>query len=105
MLSWVVAVVAEKQTPLVDEIPDGDYVPAAIHDSQFGTCQVLDKVQCAGVPKVASSPDDVGEVVGDEEGCIAVLFVVGVGSPVDDAVVCHPAPAVGSQSLHSRSLI
>ena len=98
--SPLVAAVAEEQSPFVDEFPDGDYVSAGVHDGQFGTCQVSDEVQCAGVPQVRCPPEDFGEVVGDEEGCVAVLLVGWVGGQVDDPVVGDAALALHGQGFH-----
>lgn len=35
----------------------------------------------------------IGEVVGDENGCVAVALVVRVGGQPDDSVVCDAAAA------------
>lgn len=35
----------------------------------------------------------IGEVVGDENGCVAVALVVRVGGQMDDSVVCDAAAA------------
>ena len=46
-----------------------------------------DAVQHALVAQVGAPADDVGEVVGDKDGCVAVALVAWVTGQGDDAVV------------------
>lgn len=89
----LVAVVAEEQAVVVDEVSDRCDVPGVVHDGKFGLGQLPDELQCNRVSEVGFLADDFGEVVGDENGCVAVALVVRVGGQPDDSVVCDAAAA------------
>ena len=89
----LVAVVAEEQAVVVDEVSDRCDVPRVVHDGELGLGQLPDELKCNRVSEVGFLADDFGEVVGDENGCVAVALVVRVGGQPDASVVCDAAAA------------
>ena len=72
----LVGVVAEEQAVVIDEVADRSDVAVAVHDGELGLCQLPDERQCGFILEVCLSADDFGEVVGDENGCVAVSSMV-----------------------------
>ena len=92
----LVAVVAEEQAVVVDEVSDRSDVPGVVHDGELGLGQLPDELQCNRVSEVGFLADDFGEVVGDKNGCVAVALVVRVGGQLDDSVVCENGCVMGA---------
>ena len=63
----LVAVVAEEQAVVIDEVSDRSDVAVAVHDSELGLRQLPDERQCGFILEVCLSADDSGEVVGNEK--------------------------------------
>ena len=81
---------------LEEQFEEGESVYAAegtAGHGELGLGQLPDELQCNRVSEVGFLADDFGEVVGDENGCVAVALVVRVGGQMDDSVVCDAAAA------------
>ena len=67
--------------------------------------QVANRIQEL-VPMQVGRPQDVlAQVVGDENGCVAVLLLGRVCGQTDDSVVCYSAAADHVQRFHVLTLI
>ena len=94
------AVVAEQHSPLVNELSYRGNVSVPVHDGQLRARQPVDERQHMRVPQVVWAADDFGEVTGDEQRRVAVLFVGGISGQADDAVVRNTTVAGDIQRLH-----
>ena len=101
----LVAVVAEEQAVIVDEVSDRSDVAVAVHDGELGLRQLPDERQCGFILEVYLSADDSGEVVGNENGCVAVALVVRIGGQANDPIVCDAAAAGQVECPHHPRLI
>ena len=99
------AVVAEEQTVVVDELTNRGDVPAGIHDGELRARQVVDVFEQRLISKVGGLVYQIGKVVSDEDGCVAVLGVRRVGGQPDDSVVRDAALAGQVERLHPLGLI
>lgn len=97
----LIAGVAEQEPVPIQELSDGGYIPAAVHDGELGLCQLPDGIEDSSVPQVLPALDQHTEVLRDEQRCIAVLVVVRVAGQSDDSVVCYADAAGGVELLHT----
>ena len=67
--------------------------------------QLVDDVELAPVAQVGAGVQDLGEVVGDEDGSVAVAFVVRVAGQADDSVVCYADVAALVEPAQAARLI
>src|SRR5699024_3084111 len=100
-----VASVAEQQPALMDERAHRSDVTAAVHDGKFGLRQLVDDVELAPVAEVGGGVQDLGEVDCDEDGSVAVAFVVRVAGQADDSVVCYADAAALVEPAQAARLI
>ena len=89
--------VAEQKPVPIQELPDGSDIAAAVKDGELGLCQTPYGVEDSLIPQILPALDQHGQVLGDEEGCVAVAVVVRVAGQLNDAVVCHADSAGGVQ--------
>ena len=89
----------------MDERAHRSDVTAAVHDGKFGLRQLVDDVELAPVAQVGAGVQDLGEVVGDEDGSVAVAFVVRVAGQADDSVVCYADAAALVETAQAAVLI
>ena len=97
--------VAVEQAALVEKLSDRGNVARAVQDGHFGADEAPDGFQHIGIMQVGRAPDDLGEVVGDEDRGVAVLLFVRIAGQPDDAVVRDAHTAVDIQRLHHLALI
>ena len=69
--------VAVEQAALVEKLSDRGNVARAIQDGHFGANEAPDGFQHIGVVQVGRAPDDLGEVVGDEDRVSLYSFSFG----------------------------
>ena len=94
------AAVAEQQPADIDEISNRGYVPAGVHDGEFGLCQHVDGSEHIRVSQIARFPDQLSEIALNEKRCVAVFRFSAVAGQPDDAVVCDASPAGQIKDFH-----
>ena len=83
----------------------GGDVSAAVHDGELGLRDLKDGVQHAPVMQVGPAVNHPGEVVGDENGRVAVAVVVRVAGQLNDAIVCDADAAAQVEFAQTGRLI